>query len=119
MSEALAAPRITRSQREQLAANAELRQTIVDMLRAGKRPPEIAKELAAFGVTAQRCWNINTQLERAADRRRATAAPRRCLGCGHVFQSWGAGNRRCDTCVKLAGDAGPYEASFGPHVRLK
>ena len=59
-------------------------------------------------VLCGRCRSIPRQMAEAkrpkpvgdrADRRR-----RRCLKCGKMFESWGPGNRRCDSCTtRLSG----------------
>lgn len=38
------------------------------------------------------------QKEHSRPRVRPATTPRRCLGCGAEFASWGAGNRMCDGC---------------------
>lgn len=106
---------VTRAERERLAHDSGLREAIVTKLQAGERPPEIA---SALGCSQQRVWNVRTALERLCGRPEQ-ARERVCLTCGHGFPSWGPGNRRCRACSRLEDHAGPYEASFGSHVKIR
>lgn len=115
MSEALAEGRWQRKRR--LATDDELRDAITAALARGDLPKRIADRL---GVTCQRVWNIRTAIERRATRPGGCqSGVRVCLACAGEFMSWGPGNRRCLTCSKTADHAGPYEASFGGHVRIR
>lgn len=104
-----------RAERERLANDSDLRADIVARLRAGERPPEIA---TALGITQQRVWNVRTAMERLRGQP-PQARDRVCLSCGFSFASWGPGNRICRPCGRLEDGAGPYEASFGSHVRIR